>query len=181
MRIILSLELTKNLISCSFTMNVFLLLLPPPQWTKSISSAEQQFLKEPHAQMHGRFLQMPPNNGSILGNFPLILNLIRHRTVAHPVLSCLVSQTLCYLSSLPSLGPALAVSVIWVYIPVKRWSDFRRQIEAEFSPTCWNCQQKNKHDEHHSRSHLHNNVFGQNAKFQTKIDSRKWNNKDSGV
>lgn len=142
MCIILSLDLTKNVISCSFTMNVFFPLLPPPQWTKSISFAEQQFLKEPHAQMHGRFLQMPPNNGSILGNFPLILNLIRHRTVAHPVLSCLVSQTLCYLSSLPSLGTALAVSVIWVYIPVKRCSavtldtrlrqNFLRHVETTY-------------------------------------------------
>lgn len=75
--------------------------LLPPQWTKSISSAEQRFLKEPHAQMHVRFLQMPPKQWLHSWQIPLILNLIRHWTVAYSVISVLASQPLCFLSSFP--------------------------------------------------------------------------------
>lgn len=49
---------------------------------------------------------------------PLILNLIRHLTVAYSILCVLASQPLCFLSSLPlSLPSSPAVSVIWVYRP----------------------------------------------------------------
>lgn len=49
---------------------------------------------------------------------PLILNLIRHLTVAYSILCVLASQPFCFLSSLPlSLPSSPAVSVIWVYRP----------------------------------------------------------------
>lgn len=73
---------------------VFLFLFfSPPKWTKSISSAEQRFLKRTTRTDACQAFPDALKQWLHSWQIPLILNLIRHWTVAHFVLLCCCIST----------------------------------------------------------------------------------------